>query len=152
MLGEPGALQPLLCWQGLWLCCRSQTHRTPSSTAVWRLMNLLQPSSHFLMNVHTVALGFGNKMEGRPHKSHIYEKLRVIKWRRLEEIKLYLLSTTYYEVKEMSKSHYSSKILMRFQILGKHIKCYCLVMWCYPHFTNGYPGSWQPVYQGFFPM
>lgn len=80
-------------------------------------MTLLQPSSHFLMNVHTVALGFRNEMEGRTHKSQTYEKLRVIKWRRLKDIKLCLFSTTYYEVEEMSKSHCLSKTLMRFKSL-----------------------------------
>lgn len=117
MLGEAEALQPLLCRQRLWLCCKLQTHRTPFSAAGWRLMTLLQPSSHFLMNVHTVALGFRNEMEGRTHKSQTYEKLRVIKWRRLKDIKLCLFSTTYYEVEEMSKSHCLSKTLMRFKSL-----------------------------------
>lgn len=81
--------------EGLCLRCRLQTHRTPSSRAGQELMPLLRPSPHFLLNVHTVALRFGNEMESRPHKSQTYRKLHVMKQRRLKEIKLCLFSSIY---------------------------------------------------------
>lgn len=44
MLGEAGSWQVSLLWEGLCLCCRSQTHGTSSSTTGWRQTPPLQLS------------------------------------------------------------------------------------------------------------